>query len=286
MAGKPSGAKGIFLDFDASVRSDVTAGEWEGGVIDTIQDLLLPPCQSSQVVLDAIGRAGKAVTLTPERQPLLPGKGDANAQADPIDPVAATKSGGTPDPPQNPPVLGTGGGSDVVLKFTAQDWEPSSATASLKAADETLLHELVHAFRQAAGLEDSFPLEAPFEVLRRGSGSVSQLMTQTTATRPNKHSQIYNEYEEFVAILLTNIYRSENKRIGLRRDHLGGDGELSYPLTNARNFLTVWRPQIDRLCGEMHLLCNQLAAVECHFNPIFELYAAQNRFLPGGRRVS
>jgi hypothetical protein len=91
VAGKPSGAKGIFLDFDASVRSDVTAGEWEGGVIDTIQDLMLPPCQSSQAVLDAIGRAGKAVTLTPERQPLLPGKGDANAQADPIDPRCSDK---------------------------------------------------------------------------------------------------------------------------------------------------------------------------------------------------
>jgi hypothetical protein len=143
-----------------------------------------------------------------------------------------------------------------------------------------------HAFRQASGLEDSFPLEAPFEVLRRGSGSVVQLTTQTTATRPTKHSQIYNEYEEFVAIVLTNIYRSENKRIGLKRDHLGDSGELAYPLTNARNFLTVWLPQIERLCGEMHLLCNQFAGVECDFNPIFELYAAQNRFLPGGRRVS
>jgi hypothetical protein len=134
-------------------------------------------------------------------------------------------------------------------------------------------------------LEDSFPLDAPFEILRRGSGSITQLMTHTTSTQPNRHSQIYKEYEEFVAILVTNIYRSENKRVGLRRDWVG-DQELVFPLTNARNFLTVWRPQIDRLCGEMHLLCNQLAAVECAFNPIFELYAAQNRFLPGGRRVS
>ena len=286
MAGKPSGTRGILLDWDASVRSDVTASEWEGGVIDTIQDLLLPPCQSSQALLDAIGRTGKTVTLGPERQPLFPDKSDANAHAEAVDPVAGTIAGGTTDHPQNPPVPGTGAGSDSVLKFTAQDWEPSSATASLKAADETLFHELVHAFRQMSGLEDSFPLDAPFEVLRRGGGTVTQLMTQTTATRPNKHSQIYNEYEEFVAILLTNIYRSENKRIGLRRDHLGDAGELAYPLTNARNFLTVWRPQIERLCGEMHLLCNQLAAVECQFNPIFELYAAQNRFLPGGRRVS
>jgi hypothetical protein len=134
-------------------------------------------------------------------------------------------------------------------------------------------------------LEDSIPLQAPFEVLGRGDGSISQLMSQTTATQPTKHSQIYNDYEEFVAVLITNIYRSENKRAGLRRDHLP-DSELAYPLTNARNFLTVWRPQIARLCNDSHLLCNELAAVVCHFNPIFELYSAQNRFLPGGRRVS
>jgi len=282
---KPTGARGIYVDWDATVRNDITASEWENGVLDAIQDLQLPPCRTSVALLDAIGRSGKTVTISPERQPLLPGKTDANAHADPIDPVAATITGGTPDPLPNPPVPGTGAGSDVILNFAAQDWEPSSSTATLKAVDETLLHELVHAFRQASGLEDSFRLDAPFDVLRRGSGSVTQLMTQTTATRPNKHSQIYNEYEEFVAILITNIYRSENKRVGLRRDHVG-DFELAFPLTNARNFLTVWRPQIDRLCGEMHAVCNQLAAVECHFNPIFELYAAQNRFLPGGRRVS
>jgi hypothetical protein len=200
-----------------------------------------------------------------------------------VNPVTATIRGGTPEPQQNPPVSGTGAGSDVILKFVAQDWETPTSTASLRAADETLLHELVHAYRQTAGLEDSVSLDAPFEVLRRGSGSVSQLMTQTTASTQTKHSQIYNEYEEFVAILITNIYRSENKRVGLRRDHLGGEALLAYPLTNAQNFLTVWRPQIGRLCAEMHLLCNQLAAVQCQFNPIFELYAAQGLLRPGTR---
>jgi hypothetical protein len=132
---KPSGSRGIYLDWDASVRDDITGSEWESGVLDTIQDLLLPPCQSSTAVLDAIGRAGKGVTISPERKPLMPGKSDANAHADPIDPVAATIAGGTPDPPQGD-LRGTGKGSDVILKFTAQDWEPSSATASLKAVDE------------------------------------------------------------------------------------------------------------------------------------------------------
>lgn len=286
MARKASGTTGIFLDWDASIRDDITSGAWENGVLDVLQSLQLPPCVTSSAILDGIRRTGKAVTIIPVERPLYPDKRDANAFTDPMDPVAATIPGGKPDPPQNPPVKGSGAGSDSVVSFAAQDWEPASSTASLRAEDEALLHELVHAFRQTSGLEDSFPLDAPFEVLSRGGGTVSQLKSQTTATKPTKHSQIYNEYEEFVAILLTNIYRSENQRVGLKRDHLGGDGELAYPLTNARNFLTVWRPQIERLCGEMHLLCNQLAAVECHFNPIFELYSAQNRFLPGGRRVS
>jgi hypothetical protein len=115
-------------------------------------------------------------------------------------------------------------------------------------------------------------------------GSVSQLMAGM-AGKQGAYSQIYNEYEEFVAILLTNIYRSENGRQGLRRDHLGGNALLVYPLTNTKNFLTVWRSEIARLAAEMRALCDKVANVLCDFNPIFELYAAEGRFRPGGRAI-
>ena len=100
---------------------------------------------------------------------------------------------------------------------------------------------------------------------------------------------MYDTLEEFAAIVITNIYRSENGRQGLRRDHLVDqdikDQPLSPPLTNPRTFLTVWRAQLERLQSELPHLCNQLARIECPFNPIFELYAAQNRFAPGSRQV-
>jgi hypothetical protein len=286
MARKPTFFANIFTDWDVLPRPDITQAQWENGVKETLQDLVnIPPCKTSRAVLDAIHRSGKTVTIVPERQPLLPDKADANAHADPTDPLTATRLGGKPDNPPSPSALGVGGGSDVVLAFVAQDWDPATSTASLRAVDETLLHELVHALRQAAGVEDTVPLHAPFAVLRKGDGSVSQLMAGTTGNKPTKFSQIYNEYEEFAAILITNIYRSENGRPGLRRDHLGGDAELTYPLTNARTFMTVWRPQIDQLCGEIRAVADQVAMVDCGFNPLFELYAAEDKFLPGKRQV-
>jgi hypothetical protein len=165
--------------------------------------------------------------------------------------------------------VGVGGGSDSTVRFTPQDWDPPSSN-SLDTADEVLLHELVHALRQARGLEDDTLLLAPLAMMRRGEGSLSGQKLGTT-DQPTKLSQIYHSIEDFCAILIANIYRSENNRPGLVRDHYArGPKELGYPLTNARNFLSVWRPQIDRLQREMPDVCGQIATVPCHFNPIRE----------------
>jgi hypothetical protein len=277
----------IVMRWDPAVRNDLNEGQWLAGVQSTWHYLLdLPPNTTSRTIVNAIRATGKKVAIVPERQPMMPDKSDANAHADPTNPQAATRPGGTPEGRTNPG-SGVGGGSDVVLAFVAQDWETPSPNASLRAADETLLHELVHALRQTLGIEDSIPLDAPFAVLQKGSGSVSQLMSGS-AGQTTKYSQIYNEYEEFVAIVITNIYRSELERAGLRRDHLGKNGkdaELTYPLTNSRNFLTVWRAQLGRMCREMPRVCDKLAEIDCAFNPIFELYAANNRFQTGTRHV-
>jgi hypothetical protein len=125
---------------------------------------------------------------------------------------------------------------------------------------------------------------APFPLLRGGEKNADGRDTPQT-----RLSQRYDTLEEFAAIVITNIYRSENGREGLRRHHLldekGKDPPLSPPLTNPRTFLIVWRPQLERLQSELPLLCNQVAPIDCQFNPLFELYAAQNRFAPGTRRV-
>lgn len=121
MASKPSTVRGIFLDWDPTVRNDVTQGDWENGVLDVLQTLMLPPCDTSQAVLDGISATGKKVTIIPVRQPLVLGKKDANAYTNPIDPLTATTPRGKPENvlPQNPPILGVGGGSDSVIEFAA-----------------------------------------------------------------------------------------------------------------------------------------------------------------------
>jgi hypothetical protein len=273
----------IYLDWDdaTETRSDISPAQWEKGVVETLHELYdMAPCSTSRAVLDGIARTTRAITIVPERQPLMPDRSDANAHADPRDPAKATRKGGTSEVG----TTGVGGGSTVRLAFVAQDWTRSAPNASLRARDETLLHELVHGLRQARGIEDSVAIPAPYAIMRKGDGSVSQLMAGQTA-KPGPYSQIYNQSEEFVAIVITNIYRSENGRPGLRRDHLGGDAPLVYPLTNPRTFMNVWHAELSRLSREMSDVCNRIAPVICPFNPLFELYDAENRFLPGTRHT-
>jgi hypothetical protein len=97
----------------------------------------VPPCDTSQPILDGISATGKKVTITPVGKP-VGGQKYANAYTNPADPLAATTPGGKPENvfPQNPPIVGVGGGSDSVIEFTAQDLEAASPTASLDAEDE------------------------------------------------------------------------------------------------------------------------------------------------------
>ncbi len=272
--------------------------QWEGGVNNTLIALYSsPPCQTSAAVIDEIVKAGtkksETVTIVPwtRKSWEMPIRGlpddklNSGAVAD--DKPGSTVSGklsdelpdsvlkqiaATPEGPQRDKLiasyLGTGSGSSSKIYFTAQDWAPSTQGAGLDAADETLLHELVHSLRQEQGQEDPDTLTAPFAQQR----------------------QAYSTLEDFAAIVITNIYRSENGRQGLRRHHLSNpnakDDYLFFPLTNARNFLTMWRPQLQRLQAELPVLCRKIAEVDCHFNPFFELYVSQNRFAPGTRRVA
>jgi hypothetical protein len=88
---------------------------------------------------------------------------------------------------------GTGEGSDVTIHFSPEMWgRDGTAHFSGPASDpdEVLCHELVHAGRQMNGKEHLKAL--------------------------NAH---YNNEEEFVSILVTNIYLSEKKQVDLRGSH-------------------------------------------------------------------
>jgi hypothetical protein len=288
--------KGIVTD-DSRNREfldDMAPEQWHAGVKRTLDLLAEPPCATSKAILDALAASGKRVTIIPSAKRAIAvgaAKEYGNAGALPTDSLRAAAPGRPTE--DDPPLAGIGGGSDSVLEFVAQDWEAAGSGASFKAVDEVLLHELVHSLRQMLGQEDNTDLVAPWPVSRLGKATTVELMTGG-GPPPTALTQVYQNLEEFAAILITNVYRSENLRVGLVRDHLGPRarrGEpagtpatpfrdpkeetrsLGYPLTNPRNFLTMWRPQIVRLFNELSVngTIQKIQAVRCSFNPFFEL---------------
>jgi hypothetical protein len=88
---------------------------------------------------------------------------------------------------------GTGEGSSVTIDYSPEMWGRDGTahfSGPASDADDVLCHELVHAGRQMNGKEHSKAL--------------------------NGH---YNNEEEFVSILVTNIYLSEKEQVKLRGSH-------------------------------------------------------------------
>jgi len=118
---------------------------------------------------------------------------------------------------------------------------------------ETLFHELVHAFREAAG----------FGWFKRLSGGLAG----------------YDSREEFIAVLVTNIYMSDptNKRadhVGLRRDH-ADFRKLEPELSDSLGFFQSSEDtfvQVEQFCRENLWFTKHLAEVKATFNPIAAYY--------------
>jgi hypothetical protein len=288
-------ARGIFADDSINREAlnempSITPADWLDGVKRTLRLLAAPPCSVSKAILDAIAEKGKVTIIPSPIRALGPEKEFGNAFAKPVNSIKATaKDRPTED---DPLVKGVGGGSASQLEFIAQDWQWPGTAPTFKAVDEVLLHELVHSLRQNLGQEDNTPLLAPFAAGRLDLMAIHL----ENGPRPTGHTQVYQNLEEFVAILITNVYRSENLRKGLVRDHLGrmprrGEPQgksrdpdeetrsLGFPLTNPRNFLTMWRPQIERIYMELSVNGTSLkiGQVRCAFNPLFELFLERTK---------
>jgi hypothetical protein len=137
------------------------------------------------------------------------------------------------------------------LPFTPQDWDnPEFKPQSMELADEVLLHELVHAMRSALNVRtpDSRGFNPP--------------------PRPDQDYGNRFPLEELYAIVITNVYRSENHRPGLRRDHNDPKIPLPPDLRNPSAFAALWLSQLTRLRMEMVVLFRIIAAVRCEFNPL------------------
>jgi hypothetical protein len=253
---------GVFLDGDnlEKIRQDLDLWHWEYGVTLGLDNLHhMPFCQSSRAVLDHLTRTGKRTVIVPAGGQQVPG-------AEPVrgvewlarkpDILDATPAGQRPltcsdDGSINArdqtglPVrnlggaTGSGRGSESVVYFTSQDHVGGNLKLPGGRPDEVLLHELVHALRQGLGKWLCAPMDDNFDTV-----------------------------EDFYAILVANIYRSENRYTTLRKDHRGFQ-PLAPPLNNEGEYYKEYRERIDRFIQEMpDPFCNALAVVSCQFNPI------------------
>ena len=232
-----------------AIRNDVTAVAWERELLKTLTSLFdAEPFKTSRAVLGAINRRNKRMIITP-----FPKTATPNADESAKDPTAGTPAGQTQlSCSTNQPIagaaLGTGGGSAAAVRFTAQDH--LGGTLPGDPPDEVLFHEMVH------GLRDI-----------RGEGRCSAVANP--GFLPKSFQSVYDNFEEFAAILITNVYRSECKRPGLRADHAAVSHPLRYPLTNAKDYYIVWKKHIDKMCREMLNMCIHIANLRSiDWNPI------------------
>lgn len=175
-------------------------------------------------------------------------RGFEETRARPVSPEKAVVVGSSPA--YCAPNVCSGGGTDVVILFEPSTWNGPATVANLDPfGDETpadvLFHEMVHAYRFMLGIGTTETMAKGFHFL-----------------------------EEFYAILLANIYRSETGRtVGLRADHslprhrlseMPGDGIYTGAVyaRNAAMYYTEYKYEIDRLCAEprMDTVCRPLGA--------------------------
>lgn len=129
-------------------------------------------------------------------------------------------------------------GAVVKISFEPDAWPTEKNQLG---AGEVLLHELVHAVRGLVGKADANPT-----------------------------GDAYKDLEEFYAIVVSNIYRSELGKIGLRGGH-GGESLPANQRDNAAVFLNTGqnRKRLERLQREMPEFFRDVgAAVMAKWNPI------------------
>jgi Effector protein len=241
-----------------TVRKDIDQISWESGIKLQINNLVsIPPFESSRAVVGSLANSGHQTVILPvakadgaSTEP-IEGIEWAKRRSDYIDatpedkePLKCAAEGMTPGRDESGKPLwpgrgkkGSGRGSDVAIYYTPQDYiETKNAPGGR--TDEILLHEMVHALRMSKGK----------------SLCVS-------------FGDDYDTQEEFYAILITNIYRSENRYTVLRANHFG-HLPLMRPLTDDGAFYQRYKLWIDILVNEWNPLCKSLARVSCAFNPI------------------
>ncbi|MGC2657904.1 MAG: M91 family zinc metallopeptidase [Bryobacteraceae bacterium] len=175
-----------------------------------------------------------------------PQTGQFNAYAKPVDVKAATMKDTTALddhgklPPKDQRIVGTGTGSNTIVRFSSTTFTGAGApTGPGTSPDEILLHEMIHALRQMQG----------------------RMVRESVAGNPGM-----DNYEEFAAITISNIYRSEKGNTTLRADHWGFN-PLTGPTVASSVFKSTYLSYLAHMNIEQPRVCQNLRQAKCAFNP-------------------
>jgi hypothetical protein len=245
----------------SSKSEDAAAARYEQRVLEVIDKTLWGTWTGCRLLQAIKGRTKKRIDITPYTKADAKELGLNNAYAAPTDAEDAATKGYNPylgksDNPKTPKderfeladYQGTGKGSDSYVHYTADLLDASMGPGM--APDEVLLHELVHSLREM-------------------EGHLNQIPTCGKDTA-------YENQEEFLAILITNLYVSERygPHIPLRFGHglgatLPADQRTSDGfLKDADNLLWV-RFLASK---EPDLFASLATVVQAPFNPIAEFW--------------
>ncbi|MFL4968839.1 MAG: M91 family zinc metallopeptidase [Xanthobacteraceae bacterium] len=171
---------------------------------------------------------------------------DATAQGQPVTPGAVLS-------------LGSGKGTNSTIGYTPQMWGRNGASkinAPGYEPDEIIFHEMVHASRQMRGVQEAI-----------------------------KVTRGYDDMEEYLATVVTNIYMSHKGKAALGGDH--GTATLKDPdrfLDNAQHISMSPRALMRKLRGRQNAFYADLARFgppRPRFNPVWqfdqEVRAGQNK---------
>jgi len=227
--------------------------------------------RTGQALLKAIQAQGFDVLIRPWPDKVNPGANTGSSSFE--DALASTPKGrqllncgrgnsGEPISQNGQPVLGTGGGSSPIIQFSPEASQQIRGPG--KEPDEVLFHELAHAYRRTRGV----------------------LLCERMGPPYDNPKEKWDNIEEFFAILIANIYRSESRRQGLRGDHAlddcpgqqrPGHTVCSKPmvprLTDPKAFYEYYKPKMEQIFTQpqMRGLGVEIAIyVDCDFNPLYE----------------
>jgi len=195
-----------YQDDKGRLAAERLARRYAQSVIDLLDQL--HASATGRAIIEAIQRApmGDGVKIEPYiGDPAKP----PNASASAVEPVGKPSREGEP--------------KEALVEFTPANWQCDDELAELlkplgivlnddwgpgACPDEVLLHELVHALFIVTGT--SLKRRVPFQVGR-----------YATKSRNPKHPDWRGPYEmdEFMAIMITNIYHSESGRAFIRHSH-------------------------------------------------------------------